>query len=888
MRIRKHPDCSRGTFALSALLTLQACSAGSGGGASERDFNAAAELGSSEFSYSGPAPASAEVQGFKLAFFDPLAGNDRCGECHTPGKSGSTAFADQTDVNNAWRQAKTVANLAAPDASAIVQRVANGHNCWLGPDQAATCAATITAYIERWGEGAVQSSSNIKLVPRVPVSPSGTRVMPPNVTGVTDLDLNSNGEVLELLNRYCSDCHSDTGTNPQSPYFASTNPDIAYAALRGKVDLINPAASRIVLRLADDSHNCWDSCTDNAATLRGAVARFAAVVPETEVDANLVISMAQVLERDGIVASSGGRAEASLIAKWEFREGSGTTSADTSGVQPEIPLSLSGDYSWLGGWGVRFTNGKAQGGVAGSSKLHKLISLTGEYSVEAWIAPNNVSQEDAWIIGYAGGPDSRNLLLSQSLYNYQAYTRSSATDDNNAGEPVLSTDDDAELAQATLQHVVVTYDPVAGRKIYVNGEFSGDPDNAGGGLLNNWSASYALVLGNATGNSNPWAGTMRMLAVHNTALNAAQIAQNFDVGVGQKYYLMFSVSELLETSGSCHTTSESGRTNYCYLVFEVSQFDDSSYLFDAPFFANINPDGGSSSFDFSGIHLGINGKLAQTGQGFTNVRASVNAIAGGDSGQTLATIGTIIPLENGPEQDIFFLAFDRFDGLTTTASDTSPRPFHQALAGKESADVALRTFDEINASFSRLTGVPTASNRVSAVTGKTVAETFSNVRRALPGVEDFQAFMSSHQMAATQLAAAYCDGLVQDETLREELFPAASGFSFDTSVADPTIDWRQQIISPLVDRAINTGLLSDSWRSRIIDEVELLITDDRDLKPYVLLNGAYVSDPDPAQHNKRDGLMYCLNDAPCPASRTADVVKAACTTVLGSGIVLLQ
>ena len=67
-----------------------------------------------------------------------------------------------------------------------------------------------------------------------------------------------------------------------------------------------------------------------------------------------------------------------------------------------------------------------------------------------------------------------------------------------------------------------------------------------------------------------------------------------------------------------------------------------------------------------------------------------------------------------------------------------------------------------------------------------------------------------------------------------------------------------------------------------------VITDDRDLKPYVQINGNYVSDPDPAVHNKRDGLIYCLNDGVCPASRTGDVVKAACTVVLGSGLVLLQ
>ncbi len=73
--------------------------------------------------------------------------------------------------------------------------------------------------------------------------------------------------------------------------------------------------------------------------------------------------------------------------------------------------------------------------------------------------------------------------------------------------------------------------------------------------------------------------------------------------------------------------------------------------------------------------------------------------------------------------------------------------------------------------------------------------------------------MSSHLMAATQLAAAYCDALVQDEELRESIFPAPPVFDFNRSVADPAIDWRNHIIAPLVDRAINTGLLSDGERT---------------------------------------------------------------------------
>ena len=55
------------------VILLQACSAGSGGGASERELDLTADLGGAGFVYNGPSPASEEVQGFKVSFYDPLS-----------------------------------------------------------------------------------------------------------------------------------------------------------------------------------------------------------------------------------------------------------------------------------------------------------------------------------------------------------------------------------------------------------------------------------------------------------------------------------------------------------------------------------------------------------------------------------------------------------------------------------------------------------------------------------------------------------------------------------------------------------------------------------------------------------------------------------------------
>ena len=195
-------------------------------------------------------------------------------------------------------------------------------------------------------------------------------------------------------------------------------------------------------------------------------------------------------------------------------------------------------------------------------------------------------------------------MIGQTTYNYDTFVRSSETDA--AGDPQLSTADEDEDLQATLQHVVMNYDPVNGRRIYVNGVFTDDLDPVSGGSLNEWDDLYALAIGSEVDNDNAWAGTMRLLAIHNRTLTEAQITQNFEVGVGERYFLLFNVSD--------HVGLEDA-----YVVFEVSQFDAFSYLFDEPFFALLDPDANPGSIPISGIRIGLNGREVAVGQAFRTV-----------------------------------------------------------------------------------------------------------------------------------------------------------------------------------------------------------------------------------------------------------------------------
>ena len=124
------------------------------------------------------------------------------------------------------------------------------------------------------------------------------------------------------------------------------------------------------------------------------------------------------------------------------------------------------------------------------------------------------------------------------------------------------------LLQASLQHVVLTYDPVNGRQIYVNGVNANVPDPQKGGTISNWDNTFALVLGNEVSGDRSWQGLIKFVAIHSRAMSAAQVMQNFNAGVGERYYMLFDVSSVTGVSQA-------------YVMFTVSQYDSYGYLFDS-------------------------------------------------------------------------------------------------------------------------------------------------------------------------------------------------------------------------------------------------------------------------------------------------------------------
>ena len=816
---------------------LAAC--GGGAATTENPLTQAPPPGSAP--YTGPVARDADVLSFQQEFWSNAKTTDRCGSCHNEVVGQLPMFVRNDDVNLAYDEALTVVDTMEPALSRLVEKVGGGHNCWNADPS--SCAAIMTTWIENWLGSSGDGGRQIVLTPPISTDPGASLNFPAD-TALFE------STVYPVLTANCSGCHSSESATAQQPYFAEPDVVTAYAAAKSKINLDTPANSRLVIRLRSEFHNCWSgNCAADAQIMEDAIAAFAGGITPTLVDPNLITSKALRLV-DGTLASGGNRYEDTQIALWEFKTGNGTIAYDTSGVDPAVDLNFSGGVSWFGGWGISITDGKAQASTTASAKLYDIIQESGEFSIEAWVIPANVTQEEARIVSYSAGTTQRNFTLQQTLYDYRFQLRTTETSLN--GDPELSTPAADEVLQATLQHVVATYDPINGRRIYVNGSLVSQVDPVPGGTLIDWQREFALVLGNEASGDGLWQGTIRLAAIHRRAMTQEQITQNFDAGVGERFFLLFDISENI---GAAPQSS--------YILFEAAQYDTYAYLFDRPHFVTL--DGSSpEGIPIQGVRVAMNGAEARVGQTYATLEDTLSASEFVELGQPLSALGAVLPLEKGPEDDEFFLTFDLLAGnsfsrpadptLVITATDIAPSPH-----------VGLRTFDEINATYAEVTGV--------APTTQSVDMTYQELRQSLPAVENLNTFLSSHQVAIAQLAIQYCDAMIGSAgnpgPNLASLFP---GFNWNNGSEFSTN--RDAFVYPLIDRIMGTNIGSQPIRAEVYEELATY----QDPTPVV--------DPDTLESLDRpDNLVDRLIAG---GSDTRSIGKGVCAAMLGNAVTLVQ
>jgi len=299
-----------------------------------------------------------------------------------------------------------------------------------------------------------------------------------------------------------------------------------------------------------------------------------------------------------------------------------------------------------------------------------------------------------------------------------------------------------------------------------------------------------------------------------------------------------------------------------YIVFQASQFDSYAYLFNQPIFISLDPTAQPDGIDLRGLRIGLNGEEVPVGQSYANLDTTISSLLYDPfAGQPLASIGAVLPLENGPDADEFFLTFDVLgsNNFARPAPVTPPAPLPQDLAA--ASDIGVRTFDEINATMAAITEIsPLEPN---------VLSTYTTIKQSLPAVETIEAYLSSHQIAIAQLAIEYCNALIENPVLRTTVFP---GFPFTSPVTTAYPGNQDLLLDPLLDRVIGTVANSIGTQpDRTSMKTELS----------ELINGLPLArDP--------NGIRLGLANGGGTATRTQTIAKATCSAVLGSAAMLVQ
>ena len=674
----------------------------------------------------------------------------------------------------------------------------------------------------------------------------------PSGLSVADQVTSFETTVYPLLREQCTPCHATGPGGSGSPKIAETNAAAAWSAVvdTQKVNFSDPPASRLVRRLASDFHECWDDCGANASEMLARILDWQTAVEAaggTTGGVNVAgLSSDERTTADGREEVGEERFEAGMIARWEFKEETGTTAYDTSGVAPAIDLTLDGDVEFMSSYGIDLAGGRAIADASTSRKLYDRIanpaSGTQSYSVEMWIANANTTQDGpARIFTYSRNNGSRNFMLGQNQYQYVARNRTFDAVTSGNGTPEFETYDVDQDAQSTLQHVVLTYDQINGRLVYVDGRWTDDSDEIQAGRLWNWDPSHRVALGDEVSRNREWLGQIRFAAVYDRALTEANVRQNFEAGIGKRVTLAFDVSEW--TGGSS------------VIEFDLTQLDEYSYLFCSPTFVSDT----SASLRIQNMRISINGIVPVSGQGFSRLNALVTG------GRTLLSRGcSIIGGVTDPDTDRFQLVFEQLGIFEDPIPGSPPPPPPTEVFGDPLPVLGVRSFDRVNATMAEL-------STVEAVT-PAVDDVFDELVQQLPSTTDMRSFVSAQQVGIAKLGTAYCDVLVGDgnpgsQTLRDAFFPGAASFGWDQlpTVAFTDPNQVDLITDPLIDQVIATGLHGDVGGTPARDQIETildgLITD---------LVGECAAPP--------AGLT-------CDADYTKSIVKGVCTAVISSGAV---
>jgi hypothetical protein len=202
-----------------------------------------------------------------------------CINCHGQNQAPLHAVADVQTAHDAVLNGFKVDFNNIPNSRMVLKLRDSLHNCWSGDCNAD--ADAMQNAIQQWYNQSFVATTTTTSTTSGGGGGGGT------TTTVEVFDLENSTiafgqSVHPITMQYCAGCHVSGGVNP--PH-GDANLQVAHDAVynQNKVDFVNTANSRMVLKLSQSLHNCWSGdCNADAATMLAAIDQWKAGAFTTE------------------------------------------------------------------------------------------------------------------------------------------------------------------------------------------------------------------------------------------------------------------------------------------------------------------------------------------------------------------------------------------------------------------------------------------------------------------------------------------------------------------------------------------------------------------------------------------------------------------------------
>jgi hypothetical protein len=217
-----------------------------------------------------------------------------------------------------------------------------------------------------------------------------------------------------------------------------------------------------------------------------------------------------------------------LVALYTFKEGSGTSVNDVSGVGTPMNLTIgnAAAVEWLPDGGILIKQDVLIATPSAATKFIEAAMQANELTVEAYVKPANLTQGGpARMVTLSLDAGARNATLGQQEGTWAMRTRTQDTGNNGSGGPGQFTSG-PETVGLRLHHVVFTRDESGIETFYIDGvaldsrfvccDFTG------------WATNYRFALGGEFNTQRFWHGEMHKVAIYSRALTAQEVGDLAD------------------------------------------------------------------------------------------------------------------------------------------------------------------------------------------------------------------------------------------------------------------------------------------------------------------------------------------------------------------------